>query len=879
MAKYISYGKPLAGVSKIAPSLTASVADSVGSLISTGSVVFNNINITGGTIDGVVLGSSNPGPTNATTVTSGSPGQGYLSCFYGNTIGDSACWLPSQGQWSIQGDLLVRDISDLGHLRVSVNTLSSTNTNGNINLSTNGIGIVTINSGVSQSTGSGNIIFQTSNGHYSLSTSTTNSLFSGTDTLLSTGNGDITLSPGITPINYTIVLVSTGSSTITITTSTGNGLAPGDQITITGTNSTPVINGTFIVNSVVSTNSFTIQLDIPVSGLGTTGHVRKNNNIYLSSSDHIYIPTSTPLIFGDTLSSSPPSLISDGTTTTLISPEIVLEGNLTITGVTTAINSEIVTIEDPVFNLGGTNAYTVSDGMDRGISFRYYASGDKIGFFGRKNSTGCFTYIPDATENGNVYTGAVGCAAFGVLTATSITTSSDTVSTIGTLNTCNVFCSGAMTITGSTSVTLASPNVIASGNLNVTGVLSACTLNCAGNLSITGSTSVTLTSPNVITSGNLNVTGVLSACTLNCAGNLSISGNTSVTLTSPNVNMSGNLNVTGVLSTCTLNCSGNLSITGSTSVTLTSPNVITSGNLNVTGTLNACTLNCAGNLSITGGNSVTLTSPSVNVTGTLNVCTLNCSGAMSITGANSITLTTPTVIASGNLNVTGTLNACTLNCNGNLSISGANSITLTTPTVITSGNLNVTGTLNVCTLNCSGAMSISGNTSVTLNAPNTNVSTNLNVLNGTATIKNATVTTNLSIDSGAVISMGGNVVTNVATPISAADSANKQYVDDRVNLVILVTLSGTSYSEITSMTSGSIYINVKNIVSGGPSATFSISKNGASNSASPARFTSNAGTDTYERLSIKWGPNSGLMLRKSGANYNGVYKVSLQITQ
>ena len=88
---------------------------------------------------------------------------------------------------------------------------------------------------------------------------------------------------------------------------------------------------------------------------------------------------------------------------------ISIPGNLTVGGTTTTVNSTTVTIADPVFNLGGTSAPSSDDNKDRGISFRWHnGSAAKIGFFGYDDSTGKFTFIPDATLNSEVVSGTAG---------------------------------------------------------------------------------------------------------------------------------------------------------------------------------------------------------------------------------------------------------------------------------------------------------------------------------------------------------------------------------------------------------------------------------------------------------------------------------------
>lgn len=83
--------------------------------------------------------------------------------------------------------------------------------------------------------------------------------------------------------------------------------------------------------------------------------------------------------------------------------------NLFVTGNTTRIDSTIVTIDDPVFTLGGDTAPTVDDGNDRGIEFRYYKdNAAKVGFFGWNNGSQEFVFLKDATNNTESFTGTKG---------------------------------------------------------------------------------------------------------------------------------------------------------------------------------------------------------------------------------------------------------------------------------------------------------------------------------------------------------------------------------------------------------------------------------------------------------------------------------------
>lgn len=104
-----------------------------------------------------------------------------------------------------------------------------------------------------------------------------------------------------------------------------------------------------------------------------------------------------------------------------IGGNLSVTGNLTVNGTTTTIESTVSTLADPIFVLGaaagGTQPY-IDDNKDRGIEFRYFSGTGKTGFFGFQDSTGKFTFIPDGTNSGEVFSGAAGTAVFGSVEAT-----------------------------------------------------------------------------------------------------------------------------------------------------------------------------------------------------------------------------------------------------------------------------------------------------------------------------------------------------------------------------------------------------------------------------------------------------------------------------
>ena len=107
---------------------------------------------------------------------------------------------------------------------------------------------------------------------------------------------------------------------------------------------------------------------------------------------------STSVTFGDA---------TDVTLTT--AGGLTVTGDLTVNGTTTTVNSTTTTVDDPIFTIGGDSAPGSDDNKDRGIEFRWHdGSSAKVGFFGFDDSTGKFTFIPDATNSSEVFSGTAG---------------------------------------------------------------------------------------------------------------------------------------------------------------------------------------------------------------------------------------------------------------------------------------------------------------------------------------------------------------------------------------------------------------------------------------------------------------------------------------
>jgi hypothetical protein len=176
----------------------------------------------------------------------------------------------------------------------------------------------------------------------------------------------------------------------------------------------------------------------------------------------------------------------------LLEANLTVDGNLIINGTQTSVESTTVYVKDPIFTLGGNTAPASDDNKDRGIEFRWHnGSSPKLGFFGFDDSIGKFTFIPDATNTGEVYSGTTGELVAKVDWSNIINKDTFVNSLTGTTNEIDVSSN-----TGN--VTLSLPATI---NANTTGTAAALTNartisisgDLTGNTSFDGSANVTIT--------------------------------------------------------------------------------------------------------------------------------------------------------------------------------------------------------------------------------------------------------------------------------------------------------------------------------------------------------------------------------------------------
>ena len=226
---------------------------------------------------------------------------------------------------------------------------------------------------------------------------------------------------------------------------------------------------------------------------------------------------------------------------------VVIAGNLQVSGTTTTVNSTIVTINDPVFTLGGDTAPISETTQDKGIEFRYHTgSAAKIGFFGWDDDASAFTFIPDATNNSEVFSGSAGDVIFGNITGILQTAAQTNITSVGTLNGGAITSGFGAINNGASAITttgvISGGSLDIEGNADIDGTLETDALSINGtavtasaadinlidgitNGTVIASKAIITDSNKDITGGrNITISGELDAATLDISGNVSIDG-------------------------------------------------------------------------------------------------------------------------------------------------------------------------------------------------------------------------------------------------------------------------------------------------------------------------------------------------------------------
>jgi hypothetical protein len=286
------------------------------------------------------------------------------------------------------------DRLNVDNLRLDLNTLSSTNTNGDVIVDPNGTGKTVLHNvyinGTSDSLAE--FIYDTVGGAVTGGTGITVANSDGADTstvsITNTGvtagsYGSATQIPTFT-VNaqgqLTVAGVANVATALTVDGDTGTGDVDllTDDLRIVGTANEIVTvsskSGTDVTVTVGLPDDVTIGDALTVTGAASVGgNFSVDGNVTLGNATSDTVNTSGNLTVG---------------------------GDLTVNGTTTSVNSTVISLDDPVLVLADNSGTTV-DGIDRGIRFKYGdGTATKEGFFGFDHQTERFVFTKDEDFSG-----------------------------------------------------------------------------------------------------------------------------------------------------------------------------------------------------------------------------------------------------------------------------------------------------------------------------------------------------------------------------------------------------------------------------------------------------------------------------------------------
>lgn len=367
---------------------------------------------------------------------------------------------------------------NVDNLKLDGNTLSTTNTNGDLTIAPNGTGKLVLNNVYINGTDDtlAEFIYDTVGGAVTGGTGITvtnsdvgnTSTVSITDVTFTNGQagteyGSATAIPAIT-VNaqgqVTRLRTFNIATSLTVDGDTGTGDVDllSDDLRIVGTTNEIVTasskSGTDVTvqvglpDDVTIGNDLTVTTDLDVGSgnftvAGATGNTTIAGNLTVQGST-INLGNDT----GDT---------------------VTVAGNLVVQGTTTTVESTTITLDDPVIALADNTTSATSDGVDRGVSFKW-GNGTSVvdGFFGFDIQTERFVFKSDDSgetdSSDEKYDAPWGDAQFGGLYAGNVEIGTSNDNTITTS-------SGNLTISAAGSSVIINDTVDLNGSLDVSGAL------------------------------------------------------------------------------------------------------------------------------------------------------------------------------------------------------------------------------------------------------------------------------------------------------------------------------------------------------------------------------------------------------------------------
>lgn len=276
---------------------------------------------------------------------------------------------------NVNNTLTINGDVDIDNINIDGNTITATNSNGSLVLTPDGLGIVNVNTNTALRIPVG------TTGQRNAYTAATGDL---------RYNTDLSSFEGFDGTNWSGLggVIDNDRNTYIVTNDNMGGL---------NVPSSPAADTLYFVTG------GQLQGEIDSANGWTLNNVNIDDNTIATTTGDLYLDP------GQTGAGSPTG-------------NVVVYGNLQVMGTTTQVNSTTVTVDDPVFTLGGDTAPASDDNKDRGIEFRWHdGATDKVGFFGYDDSAARFTFIADASNTSEVFSGNASDVKFGNVLVDSVT--------------------------------------------------------------------------------------------------------------------------------------------------------------------------------------------------------------------------------------------------------------------------------------------------------------------------------------------------------------------------------------------------------------------------------------------------------------------------
>ena len=149
-----------------------------------------------------------------------------------------------------------------------------------------------------------------------------------------------------------------------------------------------------------------------------------------------------------------------------LSDNVVISGNLTVQGTTTTVESTTITIDDPVLALADNTTSNTSDGLDRGVRFKWgTGSAVATGFFGFDIQSERFVFTKDETVTSDDFSSPWSDAEFGNIYGTGADLGNIQIGITGDNEIDTV--SGNLTIDSAGGTVTIDDNLVVSGTANL----------------------------------------------------------------------------------------------------------------------------------------------------------------------------------------------------------------------------------------------------------------------------------------------------------------------------------------------------------------------------------------------------------------------------